>query len=351
MRESWSFGRQAAQKISALADADVAYDVVWPVLAQAQVGLAARKYGIPQISHIMDVYPESAYRKVPEWVQCLVRRPLIALDRANAFRARKIVVISENMRETYEQSRGIPPARIEVVPIWQDEGMFRSLANRDIGEQKYGLKPRAFTFLYLGNIGPVAGVELLIRAFAEAALENSRLLIIGEGSQKRECVELASSLPARIHFISDPEVANVPLLHSLADVCLLPMKRGAAYSSFPSKLPGYMFSGKPILATLDAQSQAARCIREAQCGWVGEAEDVAWLAAKMREVAALPTELFCAMGQRGRTYGLKYFSKTEGVRRLADLVIATAIPRKHVNDRMQMSGKKSLWKSALCKFS
>jgi hypothetical protein len=123
-------------------------------------------------------------------------------------------------------------------------------------------------------------------------------------------------------FVSDPEASNVPLLQSLGHVCLLPLRAGAGLSSIPSKLMAYLLSAKPVLATLDAGSDTARCIQEAQCGWVGEPEQVEWLARKMAEVAALPTAVLEAMGQRGRAYGLKHFSKSEGVQRLASVILS-----------------------------
>lgn len=45
----------------------------------------------------------------------------------------------------------------------------------------YGIPEQIFTFMYLGNIGPVAGVTL-IRSFAEAALPDAQLVIAGDGT-------------------------------------------------------------------------------------------------------------------------------------------------------------------------
>jgi hypothetical protein len=129
---------------------------------------------------------------------------------------------------------------------------------------------------------------------------------------------------ANVIFISDPEAKNVPRLQSMADVCLLPVKRGAAMSSIPSKLAAYMFSAKPVLATVDSESDTARIIRQTNCGWVGEPEDQAWLAEKMREVALLQREDLQLLGENGQRYGLVHFSKTEGVLRLAQLVKTAA---------------------------
>ena len=43
---------------------------------------------------------------------------------------------------------------------------------------------------------------------------------------------------------------------------------------------------------------------------------------QMAEVAALPTAVLDAMGQPGRAYGLKHFLKSEGVKRLAAVILS-----------------------------
>jgi glycosyltransferase involved in cell wall biosynthesis len=186
----------------------------------------------------------------------------------------------------------------------------------------YEIPEDRFTFFYLGNIGPVAGVEGLIEAFHAASLKQAQLVIAGDGSSKAACVELAKSMEVNdVHFISDPDAGNVALLQSLGHVCLLPMRKGAGLSSIPSKLMAYLLSAKPVLAAVDAHSDTARTIAEAQCGWVGEPGNVQGLAMKMAEVAALPPADLEAMGERGRMYGFDHFSKAAGVRKLANVVL------------------------------
>ena len=76
-----------------------------------------------------------------------------------------------------------------------------------------------------------------------------------------------------IRFISDPDSRNVPLPQSMADVCLLPVKKDNGLTSIPSKLPAYMFSAKPVLATVDPHSDTAAAVRDAGCGWIEEPDN------------------------------------------------------------------------------
>jgi glycosyltransferase involved in cell wall biosynthesis len=326
MRESFSFGRHVCHYLKKhLAEVDVVYANTWPLLGQAFVARYCNRRGIPLVLHIQDVYPESLLCKLPLALRGVVAFPLTTLDRWTVRQAARVVVISENMRRTYVEGRGLAPEKVITVPNWMDESRFACLPKRADACGRYGVSEEKFTFLYLGNVGPVAGVDGLINAFHAARLKQAQLVIVGDGSAKAACIERVKRLGASgVLFISDSDVGNVPLLQSLAHVCLLPLRKGAGMSSMPSKLPAYMFSAKPVLATVDEGSDTARCIRDANCGWVGEPENEFWLAKKMAEVTAMPVDALSLLGHQGRAYGLRHFSKAEGVQRLGAVVINAA---------------------------
>lgn len=325
MLESWSFGRWSSRMLSSHRPCpDVVYSVTWPMLGQACISARAARLGVPHVTHVMDLYPESALVKVPPWLQQLTAGPLYALDRWNAFKADRLLVISENMRQSYIRTRGVEPDRIEVVSTWQDESLFLNLPERSQAAVTYGVKGDCFTFLFLGNIGPVAGVEHLIHSFAQAKLKHSQFIIVGEGTEKQACVQLAATTGANIRFLSEPRTERVPLLQSLADVCLLPVRRGAAFTSIPSKLSSYLLSAKPVLAAVDQQSESARIVAAGNCGWIVPPEESNVLAERMREVTRKSPAELAAHGLRGREYALEHLSKKRGVHRLASILLEAA---------------------------
>jgi glycosyltransferase involved in cell wall biosynthesis len=323
MRECWSFGRQACRFLEQQGGAvEVVYANTWPLFSQALIARHCARRGIPLVLHIKDIYPESLLGKIPGWSRGLAKAALTALDRWIVRRTARVVVISENMRRTYVENRGLPGEQVVTILDWVDEGRFATMPTRAVACTHYEIPEDRFTFLYLGNIGPVAGVEGLIEAFHAAGLKQAQLVIAGDGSSKAACVDLVRRLGVSgVRFVSDPDAGHVPLLQSLGHVCLLPMRKGAGMSSIPSKLMAYLLSAKPVLATVDAHSDTARSIAEAQCGWVVEPGNVQGLAMKMAEVAALPPAVLEAMGQRGRVYGLDHFSKAAGVRKLANVIL------------------------------
>lgn len=326
--ESYSFGRHVCGYLDRHAALfDVVYANAWPLASQAMIAGWCVRHRIPLVLHIQDVYPESLLTRLPGYVRGVVGAPLVAMDRRTAHRAARVVVISSNMRKVYVEDREVPAEKVVTIFDWQDESLFADLPSRQEVCARAGVPADRFTFMYLGNIGPVAGVEFLITAFARAALANTQLVIAGAGSNKQACEVLAQRLGLdSVRFIPCPSPRDAAILQQMADVCLLPLRRAAGMSSVPSKLMAYLLSAKPVLASVDAESDTAECIREGQCGWVGEPEDVPWLAGKMAEVAVLPPEVRCAMGDHGRSYALEHFSKAVNVQRLAS-VILSVVPR------------------------
>lgn len=321
--ESYSFGRHACRYLRENGlHPDVLYVNSWPLLGQALIGKYVKDSGVPMVLQIMDIYPESLLNRIPRLVSKLISLPLLKLDEWIAHQATFISVISDNMRSVYIDNRNMPSEKVVTINLWQDEALFEPLPDRRDACLRYDVNEDLFSFLYLGNIGPVAGVDFLIRAFQKANLESAQLLIVGGGSSKAECEYLATYLGAKnIRFISDPDVNNVSLLQSMADICILPLKGRAGLSSIPSKLPAYMFSAKPVLATVDFNSDTARTIVDAQCGWIGEPEDENWLISKMTELVSLTREQLSEKGQRGLEYSRLHFSKRKGVERLSGVIL------------------------------
>lgn len=325
--ESYSFGREVRKYlVGAACKPDVIYVNAWPLVAQFIIARYVRKYSVPMVLQIMDVYPEAFTDRLPWLLRVVLERSLRIFDTWTAKSAKIVVVISESMRRAYCEKRGVSLQSILNLPTWQDPIVFENTIPRSACCSRFGVSPAPFTFLFLGNIGPVAGVVFLINAFSQACIPNTQLLIIGDGVGKSECIKLAKRLNlTNVYFISDPNVSNVPILQSMAHVCMLPMRPGRGASSIPSKLPSYLFSAKPIIATVDLNSDTAQFIRNGDCGWVGEPEDLSWLVEKMKEVSCLPEDVLNSIGRRGREYGLANFSKANGVARLAEAVLTAAV--------------------------
>ena len=315
MRESWSFGKACKKYIKEHhSEIQCIYANAWPMFSQKAIVKTAKRYGIPCIIHVQDVYPESLTNKMSGVLGKAAKAMILPMDKYILRNCSKIVAISEKMKAYLSETRGVESNKIDFVINWQDESEF--LAYNKVPED------RPFTFMYMGNIGPVAGVDLLIDAFTQAGLKNAKLVVAGSGSMKEKMQEKAAA-NQNIEFWDVPN-GKVPEIQSKADCMLLPIKRGAASSSIPSKLPAYMFSAKPIIGCMDADSDTADAISQADCGWVIEPENAQLLAEKMKTVAALDAANLKEYGEKALKYGLEHFSKSENLRKLTDVIMSVS---------------------------
>lgn len=316
LRESFSFGMACKSYITKhKSEFDCIYMSTWPVLAQYLTVRVGHKLNIRVITHVQDIYPESLSIKVPRF-RHLLNLILIPFDKVVLRKSSRVIVISEKMMEYIIKTRQLPPNKLIVVSNWQDEDTFIDFEN---SKEVYSSESSTFTFMYLGNLGPVAGVDFLIESFEKAHLENCRLVIAGSGSKKNELRNLVYAHKMdNVDFVDVPD-GKVPEIQSSADVMLLPIRKGAASSSIPSKLPAYMFSRKPIIAAVDIDSDTANAIRDAQSGWVIEPENSASLVNIMRKVSKMHRSKLLKVGQNGFNYAMMNYSKKKNLTKIIDL--------------------------------
>lgn len=317
--ESYSFGKHCQKYIkNNFKNIDIVYANTFPLLAQYYTVRIAKKFNIPVIIHVMDVYPESLSNKFPIF-SSLINRILLPVDKFVLKNATKVVAISNRTKKYLIKTRKILDNKIIVVLNYQDETKFT--------EYKLSNKPNniindPFTYMYLGNIGPVSGLDLLLQAFAKTHLNNIRLVIAGSGSMKEALKRKAYELKLNVIIeFWDVAEGKVPEIQNQADVMLLPIKKGAAFSSVPSKLPAYMFSEKPIIACVDAGSDTELAIKSSNCGWVIPSEDVESLTMKINEISKISNTELCKKGKNGFEYALKNFSKNNNLKQLVKTIL------------------------------
>lgn len=320
VRESYSYGKHVSEYIRKNHTCiRFVYVCTWPLLAPCMILRTSRKYSIPSVVHVEDIYPESFASKFPV-LGWLIKRILLPVDAYNLKKASKIIAVSENMRNYLIQTRNIPPAKIELIHNWQDESEFIRFHEKNPDKPADHEITKPFTFMYLGNIGPVSGIDYVIRCFNDAGIPNTQLVIAGSGSMKKVCEEIARKLNnPGIRFLDVPH-GKVPEVQGQADVMLLHVRRGSAMSSVPSKLPAYMFSRKPVIASVDDASDTARTVRAARCGWVVPPEAPARFVQVLQDAAGCSHDALKDMGMSGFQYAMEHFSKRKNLHQIAQLI-------------------------------
>ena len=319
--ESYSMGKWCVNYINQhYNDICFIYNAPWHMFGRNMVAKAALKYEIPYITPVQDVYPESIASKLPNIsvLKKLVKMILLPSDKYLLSHATRIHTISEKMVDYLSRTRGIGKEKFIAIRNWQDERDFVNYANE---KHENVCEEKSFTFMYMGNVGPLAGIEVLFDALEEAALPNARLVVAGSGSAKQTLIDKSKSYnDSKIEFWDVP-AGKVPETQAKADVMCLPVKKGYAMSSIPSKLPAYMFSKKPVLASVDAESDTAMCIRDNKAGWVVIPEDVNSIASAMKEAYSSSKEKLISMGENGYNFAIENLSRTKNMQRLLNVCV------------------------------
>jgi glycosyltransferase involved in cell wall biosynthesis len=320
IRESYSFGKYVSRYIRHhKSEIDFVYICAWPLLAQYEIVKEVNRCSLPSIVHVEDIYPESLINKIPICKR-LIYNVILPVDVYVLNNSTRVIAVSENMKLNFIQTRKVLPDKIAIIPNWQDESAFIKYEGCNSFEFNNESSGRLFTFMYLGNIGPVAGVEFIIKSFAQAGLKDARLVIAGSGSKRKDCEELALlHHHANIEFWDVP-AGKVPEIQDLANVMLLPVKHGAAMSSIPSKLIAYLFSRKPIIACVDENSDTALTIKNASCGWIEPPEEMSAFVEILKKVVAIPNENLKKLGENGYKYAVENFSQKRNLEKLVHLI-------------------------------
>lgn len=317
-KESYSMGKWCERYIENHHDEiSLIYNAPWNMFGRNMVAKAAIKYGIPYITPVQDIYPESISSKLPNIniLKKIVNGVLLPSNRYLLNHAARIHTISEKMVDYLAKTRGINKSHFVVIRNWQDERDFVEYANAHQNEKEVDAP---FTFMYMGNVGPLAGIEVLFDALRDAQLPKARLVVAGSGSAKQSLMDKAKTYKdCRIEFWDVP-AGKVPETQSKADVMCLPVKKGYSISSIPSKLPAYMFSKKPVLASVDAESDTAMCIKNSDAGWVAYPEDVTSISEAMKQAYSSNKDKLLKKGENGFNFAIDNLSRKKNLPRLVD---------------------------------
>jgi colanic acid biosynthesis glycosyl transferase WcaI len=132
--------------------------------------------------------------------------------------------------------------------------------------------------MYAGNIGYTHGTELLVDAAARlAAIPDLVFLVIGGGSKQADMVNLARERRlANLRFLPTQPSELLPTMLATADVLVLTSKPAVGRTSFPGRIYNAMLAARPVVASVDENSDLAQVLRSAGAGIVtapGNVED------------------------------------------------------------------------------
>ncbi|MFX1336929.1 MAG: glycosyltransferase, partial [Promethearchaeota archaeon] len=120
--------------------------------------------------------------------------------------------------------------------------------------QKFNIQDEEILLFFMGYLYNFSGLLEVIKSLSEneMKLTNLKLLIVGDGEQKKTLINIikANSLDQRILLLPWQSYEKIPDLISAADICLLPSHDNKIMRDIiPIKLYEYLAMRKPVVST------------------------------------------------------------------------------------------------------
>jgi colanic acid biosynthesis glycosyl transferase WcaI len=239
----------------------------------------------------------------------LLRHLLLSFERHSMNRFHKVSTISERMLERLIL-KGVRPDKTILFPNWVDTSQIYPLSRKKTLRASLGFDENTILVLYAGTMASKQKLELIVQAAQSLQdIPNIQFLLAGEGPRKKVLVEMVQTLALRnVHFLPLLPIADFNRLLSTADIHILLQINSLADLMMPSKLPGMMASGKPIIATADPESAIGKEILASECGVLVPPNELETLVEAIHQLADDPYQRYL-YGCNGRRYAELYLGK------------------------------------------
>jgi len=265
---------------------------------------AAKRWGVPFVFNIQDVFPDVAV-ELGAITNPQVIRAASYLERWSYRRADAVTVLSDDLRDNLvakiEGTVADPLDRIRVIPNFVDTERIRP-ADPEAGTYRaeYGLVGRKVV-MYAGNVGFSQSLDLVLAAARALADRPDVAFVINGGGSARPDLQGQASALENVHFVDYQPKARLPEVLAAADVHVVPLRRGLARSSVPSKTYSILASGRPVVASVDEGTEVARVVEQAGAGIAVPPDDPAAFTAAVTKLLDSP-EQAREMGRAGRAF-------------------------------------------------
>jgi glycosyltransferase involved in cell wall biosynthesis len=286
-------------------------DVMWVYHPPLTIGLPAWIVGsvrrIPFIYEVQDMWPETL-TATGMFSSPLAAQVLGAFARFVYRRAAAITVISDGFRRNLI-GKGVRADKIEVIPNWADEELFRPVAPDPAVADAHGLSGK-FNIMFAGNMGSAQGLgNLLLAAEQLCDVTDLQFVLIGDGVDVQHLKREAKDRKlANVRFIDRQPASAMPQFFALADALLVHLRADPLFAiTIPSKTIAYLACGRPIISV--TEGDAANLVRQARAGVVCAPENPSALADTVRSLYKLSPQQRSQMGEAGRLAYLGSFTR------------------------------------------
>ncbi|GAB3289854.1 glycosyltransferase family 4 protein [Pseudidiomarina andamanensis] len=233
---------------------------------------------------------------------------LLAYKRVN-----KVLVIGACMKSRLIEW-GVSKENVVLVSNWANESEIFPV---EMPERSIN----AIEFQFLGNIGPLQGLELLLDSFQFVRSKNIKFSFYGRGAFVQSLKNFIESNATNVHVRFGGEVARDNRNKTLndCDVAVVSLDKRVTGLGVPSKTYFSLAVGKPLLVIADESAEPSRLVRESKLGWVCSSEDSKELAKTIDRIS----EEWSRRPNAGYIHSefIKRFSKESGASAISNEIL------------------------------
>lgn len=310
-----------AQAILGRSDVNLVYATPATVAIPAMV--AAKRSRVPYVLYIQDLWPDSVTQTGMLPQNSFTSWGVAGLTRfvnASYRNASHVVVISPGMLKALTE-RGVPQAKISVIPNWAAEEPSPSVEDVQAARRTLGLVEDDILVMYAGNHGQAQNLACFIDAIRSVrGFPQLRFAFLGEGSQKEVLQSLATDIPReRLQFLPGVKPHEVAPLVAAADAQIISLADESIFQmTIPGKVQANLAAGKAIIAA--ASGDAASLLNDSGAAFVVRPGDSLAIAAMLRKLPRLGRRGLEEMGRAGRDFYFQVLGREQGSRRLVKVL-------------------------------
>jgi glycosyltransferase involved in cell wall biosynthesis len=302
MTDYASFFFHASRKLLELPDHDAIVTLTTPPMLGNLGSYFARLHQCEHIIWSMDLHPDAEIRMgfFPEQG---LGKWLWDINRQAYANAAHVVDLGPRMHDLLSNEYQLPEDQHSTIRVWSHAEEYPPIAKEEAQKLLPSSFRDRFIVQYSGNLGLVHEFETMIEVIDQLKEDDSIGFVFNGDGPKRAMIEQAIVDRGLTNVCLLPYVDRDELYISMAkaDVHWLSLEPKYSGIAVPAKLTGYMASRRPVLFVGDLESDSARDIREAECGYTfepGSTESIIEHIRSLQHNESLRREL----GMNGRYY-------------------------------------------------
>ena len=171
------------------------------------------------------------------------------------------------MRRRLIQGKGADPAKTVIIPDWADCSEIVPGPKHNPFSLSHGLADK-FVVMHSGNLGLSQELATVVQAAASLQeFPDVQIVLVGEGVKKPALQEQARAAGLQnVRFLPYQPKEGLRDSFAAADVFVVSLKQGLAGYIVPSKLYGILAAGRPYVAAVEEDCEAAIIAKQYACG-------------------------------------------------------------------------------------